>query len=276
VWRARDATVEVLLVHRPRFDDWSLPKGKVKAGEHRLAAAVREVLEETGLRARPGPRLPTTRYPVPVHDATVEKVVDFWAMQVLADPGFTPGDEVDERRWVSLTRAPRWLTYDRDRTVVRALAALRPPLLAPVVLIRHAPAGQRWPVADADRPLTPAGVRRAGAMADVLPTFAPTRLSSASPLRCRQTLEPLAQRLGLAVEVDPAFDEDASPRAASRRLAELSGDATTVVCSQGGLIAPTLAALLDGPESAYRTRKGHGWALTFGAHGGVAAADPLP
>ena len=124
--------------------------------------------------------------------------------------------------------------------MVRALAALRPPLLAPVVLIRHAPAGQRWPVADTDRPLTPGGVRRAGAMADVLPTFAPTRLRSASPLRCRQTLEPLAQRLRLAVEVDPVFDEDASPRAASRRLAELSGDATTVVCSQGALIPPKL------------------------------------
>jgi 8-oxo-dGTP diphosphatase len=266
--------VEVLVVHRPRFDDWSLPKGKVKRGEHRLAAAVREVQEETAIHAGAGTRLPTTRYPVVVDGVSVEKVVDFWAMQVVTDAGFIPGDEVDERRWVALARSDGLLTYDRDRTVVRALAALRPPVRPPVVVIRHAPAGKRWPVADVDRPLTPSGSTRARALAEWLPAFAPARLVSATPLRCRQTLEPLARLLGLPVEVDPAFDEGTDARVAAHRLGELRTE-PTVVSGQGGLIAPALATLLSGSESDYRTRKGHGWALTFAEDGGVVAADPL-
>jgi 8-oxo-dGTP pyrophosphatase MutT (NUDIX family) len=275
VWRVNGAAVEVLLVHRPRFDDWSLPKGKVKRSEHHAVAAVREVVEETGVRAAAGSRLPTTRYPVVLAGATVEKVVDFWAMRVLTDPGFRPGDEVDDRRWLRLTQAVRRLSYDRDRTVLRALAALRPPLRAPVVLIRHAQAGERWPIADTDRPLTPAGVLRARQLAGWLPAFAPERLISATPTRCQQTLLPLAVSSGHPVGIERVFDEDAGPHEAARRLAELSEGPATVVCSQGGLIAPTLAALTGRSPSEFHTRKGHAWVLTFADDGTLLATDQL-
>jgi 8-oxo-dGTP diphosphatase len=275
VWRVNGTAVEVLLVHRPRFDDWSLPKGKVKRAEHHALAAVREVVEETGVRAGAGSRLPTTRYPVMVGDTTVEKVVDFWAMRVLTDAGFTPGDEVDDRRWLTLPKALRRLSYDRDRTVLRALAALQPPLRAPVVLLRHAQAGQRWPVGDDKRPLTAAGERRAAQLAAWLPAFAPERLISATPVRCQQTLAPLALRSDRPVAIERVFDEDADPTAAARRLRKLSAGAAAVVCSQGGLIAPTLAALTGGSPSEFHTRKGDAWVLTFADDGTVIAADPL-
>lgn len=284
MWRLDGDAVEILVVHRPRFDDWSLPKGKLKRGEHRLAAAVREVLEESGIRGCPGPRLPAARYEVRVGEASAAKEVDFWAMRVVEDMGFVAGDEVDDRRWLPIGRALRRLSYPHDRAVVRALAAMRPPLQPPIVVIRHAQAGGRWTVRDEVRPLTTAGLNQARRLARLLTYFVPTRLISASPLRCRQTMEPLAADLGLPIEVDGAFDEDADPEAAARRLAALAGT-SAVVCSQGGLIGPALASLDgSGPSPSgtgggterepWHTRKGEGWVLTFNARN-LARIDPL-
>ena len=120
VWRRRpDGPLEVLLVHRPKYDDWSFPKGKLAPGESFLHAAVREVLEETGQRCTVGPELATIRY----HDHEGRpKVVRYWAME--AEGGaFDPNHEVDEVRWVPLDEAPAVLTYDHDRSVLAAFAA---------------------------------------------------------------------------------------------------------------------------------------------------------
>jgi len=112
-----DDGLEVLLVHRPRYDDWSLPKGKLDAGESFEQAALREVEEETGLRARPLRALPSVHY----HDGRGRpKVVRYWQMEVESDPGFVPNDEVDELRWLSPADAIELLTYDRDKGVVAA------------------------------------------------------------------------------------------------------------------------------------------------------------
>jgi 8-oxo-dGTP pyrophosphatase MutT (NUDIX family) len=108
----------VVLVHRPRYDDWSLPKGKLDPGESAEQAAVREVEEETGLRARLVRELPSIEY----HDRKGRaKRVRYWLMDVEHDPGFTPNDEVDELRWVPLDEAAALLTYERDRDVLAAL-----------------------------------------------------------------------------------------------------------------------------------------------------------
>jgi 8-oxo-dGTP diphosphatase len=120
VWRrspARD--VEVLLVHRPRYDDWTVPKGKLDAGEGHAAAALREVEEETGLRCELGPELPSTAY----HDRRGRpKSVRYWAMTPVAGD-FTPTEEVDRVVWLTVDAAKARLTYDRDRPVLDALAA---------------------------------------------------------------------------------------------------------------------------------------------------------
>jgi 8-oxo-dGTP diphosphatase len=112
----RDGLVAV--VHRPRYDDWSLPKGKLDSGETFEEAALREVEEETGLRARLVRELPSVEYVV----RDRPKVVRYWLMDVESDPGFSPNDEVDELRWLSPADASALLTYDRDKGVVAAAA----------------------------------------------------------------------------------------------------------------------------------------------------------
>jgi 8-oxo-dGTP diphosphatase len=106
----------VLLVHRPRYDDWSLPKGKRDPGETDEECARREVEEETGLRCRLGVELPSTRY---VDHKGRTKLVRYWAMEVL-DGAFTPNDEVDEVRWVAPEEAVAMLTHPHDGAVVEA------------------------------------------------------------------------------------------------------------------------------------------------------------
>jgi 8-oxo-dGTP diphosphatase len=109
----------VLLVHRPRYDDWSLPKGKLETGESFEEAALREVEEETGLRCRLVRELPSAEYRVKERP----KIVRYWLMEVEVDPGFVPNDEVDEVRWLPLDEALALLSYDRDRELVAAALA---------------------------------------------------------------------------------------------------------------------------------------------------------
>jgi len=120
-WRRRDdGTVEVLLVHRPRYGDWSFPKGKLEPGETDEQAALREVEEETGLHCELGAELPSTSY----RDSKLrQKTVRYWALGPVDGPA-APKNEVDEVRWLPLPEAERLLSYDRDVKVLRALEAL--------------------------------------------------------------------------------------------------------------------------------------------------------
>jgi 8-oxo-dGTP diphosphatase len=277
VWRAVSGTrAEVLLVHRPRYDDWTLPKGKLERGEHVLAAAVREVREETGIEAVPQVRLPTIDYLTA--EPGVSKSVDFWSMRVRADHGLAPNDEVSELRWVATERAGALLSYAHDRGVVAAFGEL-PRITTELILVRHASAGSRsaWHGRpDEARPLDPAGRRQAAALSALLTLFAPERVVSASPVRCRETVAPL----GLPVKVDQAFDET-SPAGVPGALAALRGLAQdrvpTVVCSQGRVITPLLATLQPATGTAtdsYQTPKGTGWLLGFAGSRAI-GADPL-
>ncbi len=122
VWRDGDDGVEVVLVHRPRYDDWSLPKGKAHKGESDEVTAHREVLEETGLDCRLGPELVTVEYVTPRGE---HKTVRWWEMQVDDDRGFEPDDEVDEIRWVPLERVASVATMSSDAEVVHSFVASR-------------------------------------------------------------------------------------------------------------------------------------------------------
>jgi 8-oxo-(d)GTP phosphatase len=271
LYRATAGGLEVCLVHRPRYDDWSLPKGHLDGGEHPLAAAVREVLEETGGRGVPELRLPQVAYDLP--DGTA-KTVDFWLMRADATAGpVQDTHEVDTIAWVSLTEAAKRLTYPDDRALVEHVAGL-PPVTAVVGLVRHAHAGERkkWAGNDALRPVDARGRKQAERVGAVLALLRPAQLYSATPLRCKQTLEPLAAALGgIPIVTDGAFAEppeaeDAPAKAelARARLIDLRGDGVPVICSQGKIIPWLLAGLagVDDPAP-YKTPKGDAWLLTW-------------
>jgi 8-oxo-dGTP diphosphatase len=119
VWRRRaDGGLELVVVHRPRYDDWSLPKGKLDPGETWEEAALREVREETGLECSLGEELSSTRY----HDRKGRsKLVRYWLMDPVSGE-FAPNDEVDELRWLTPAEAAALLTYPRDRELAQEVA----------------------------------------------------------------------------------------------------------------------------------------------------------
>ena len=112
---------EVLIVHRPKYDDWTLPKGKAESGETDEECALREVEEETGYQCELGDELPSVRY---VDRLGRPKVARYWRMRA-TDGTFSPHDEVDEIRWVALTEAAGVLTYERDAEAMRRLVGER-------------------------------------------------------------------------------------------------------------------------------------------------------
>jgi 8-oxo-dGTP pyrophosphatase MutT (NUDIX family) len=114
---------EIVLIHRPRYDDWSFPKGKLNRGEAYRRAALREVREETGLVCEVGEELPSTVY---TDGKGRTKLVRYWIMRVVGVEPWAPNDEVDKRRWVPIEEAGRLLTYDHDRDVLAVLAATVP------------------------------------------------------------------------------------------------------------------------------------------------------
>ena len=109
---------EVCLVHRPRYDDWTFPKGKLDPGESFETAALREVEEETGLICTLESELPSTEYR---DNKDRDKIVRYWQMEVDEDPGFVPNNEVDELRWLPMAEAAELLTYERDRALLDGL-----------------------------------------------------------------------------------------------------------------------------------------------------------
>jgi 8-oxo-(d)GTP phosphatase len=284
VWRPAAGGPQVCVVHRPRYDDWSLPKGKLERGEHPLLAAVREVGEETGVVAVPQVRLDSVRYGM--RDGT-PKTVDYWSMRCVdVDPSLTTS-EVDELSWMTVDEAALRLTYAHDVRVVRDFAQL-PPVTAVCAVVRHATAGKRgtWSGPDGARPLDAQGREQAAALAPLLALLRPVRLASATPVRCVQTLEPLAELLDLPIEADSSFDEprpgqhpDENALAAAARLLELatSDGGSLAVCSQGKVLPDALARLL-GEDPAVRsaadrfaTPKGDGWLVAFSGDRAVAA-----
>ncbi len=242
--RREPAGPAIAIVHRPRYDDWSLPKGKLDDGESMPAAAVREIREETGVTARLGPWLRDVRYDV----ADGRKLVRYWSAQACSVPDFTPNDEVDALRWVDPHGARTLLSYAHDVDVVDRFVELGPPTSV-LLLVRHAKAGRRdaWDGDDRLRPLSGSGRRQAQELAALLPLFGPDRIHTAPPVRCRDTVAPLGEALGLPVVDEPLVGEACyvdDPAATLRRLRELAATpGVTVVSSQGGVIPDAVAAL---------------------------------
>jgi 8-oxo-dGTP diphosphatase len=271
VWRIEKGAVQVALVHRPRYDDWTFPKGKLEPGESELACAVREVGEELGAAVAVSRRVARSRYDV----AGTRKSVTYWAMRHVHGT-FSVGAEADEVAWLTPPKARKRLSYDVDRHVLADFAALPVPDSV-VVLVRHAKAGRRsdWHRADRLRPLERDGELQAARLVDFLGCFAPTRVLSADRVRCVRTVEPFATAAGLPVEIEPVFDDESyldSPVATRTALLSLAKPgAVSVVCAQGVAI-PALIDKLGTGQRSTETRKGSAWVLSF-VDGDVIATD---
>src|SRR3954451_5385083 len=207
LWRyAPDGSVEIALVHRPKYDDWSVPKGKLKRREHLLLGAVREVEEETGARVSLGRPLGEIRY----LKEGLPKRVRYWSMFAL-DSLFVSGDEadeVDELRWLSPTDALGRLSYERDVPAIeRFVADLRPTW--PLIVARHGSAGDRasWTADDRLRPLDEAGEEQAAVLGSILTAYGVTSVHSADVARCVDTVSAYAASVGTTVVEEPSMSE---------------------------------------------------------------------
>ena len=241
VWsRGPDGELRVALVHRPRYDDWSLPKGKVDPGEHPVVTACREVLEETGHRVSLGRPLGTQRYPTTDRTGTLRpKEVHYWLGRV-EERVQAPDDEVDELVWVDPAELATRASYPRDVTLVRhALAG--PVDTVPVVLLRHAHAQARdgWTGDDLDRPLSARGQAQAQALAGLLAAYGRLAPVASPARRAVDTLAPYAHATGQEVTVEPRYDE---------RHAADGDPAEALRAHLARLVGPTLPVTARGPR----------------------------
>jgi 8-oxo-dGTP diphosphatase len=277
LWRpAGESGVELALIHRPRYDDWTLPKGKLKSGETLWAGAFRETAEETGFTPVLGRYLGRISYPV-TQPVPATKIVDYVAARAGAGE-FRPNREVDSLRWLPPEAAAAQLTHGFDVDILGTFLAL-PRDLATLLLVRHATAGSRsrWQGPDDLRPLSDTGWQQVKALHRLLPLFGVGRVHSAPLLRCVQTVQPLADDLGVPIIEEPLLSEHGyphhEPEALARVLDLAAAGGTPVVCSQGGVIPDLLTRLgADKPES----RKGSAWLLTFTPSPHLATADYIP
>ncbi len=204
-WRpGPDGAPEVLLVHRTRYDDWSLPKGKNEPGEALAVTAAREVLEEGGATLALGRRLISVRYNV----GGRPKRVHYWAARVTAtDDRAVPNEEVDRIAWVPAAAAAARVSYARDHPVLADFARLPAPTV-PLILLRHAQATGKadWNRGDESRPLDDTGHADAKSLASLLLCFAARPALISSPAaRCLQTVAPLAELTGATLREEPAL-----------------------------------------------------------------------
>lgn len=275
--------LEVAVVHRPAYDDWTFPKGKLQVGEREEHAALREVEEETGMRCRIERALGTTKYR---DHRDRPKVVHYWVMRAL-DGHFQPTKEVDKLDWLPVPRALDTLSYDHDRVLLRGLAAttnsdgstkarsrqgratLRSQITGAVYLVRHAKAENRhdWKGDDDLRPLTKGGRRQATELVTRLAAFSIARVISSPSGRCKETVEPLCAARGLKLETSTSLAEGTDTDEVLDFVRSLV-DRSSVLCTHGDVVGDVISFLVReglALESDLRWEKGSTWVLEHDA-----------
>ena len=279
LWRPghRESAEEIAVIHRPRYDDWSLPKGKVDPGETEPVTAVREIFEETGHQVQLGRRIATVSYPIEPRT----KKVQYWSARSIGG-SFAPNNEVDDLIWLPAAAAIKKVSYPYDRKILRRWAK-HPADTKSVLIVRHGTAGSksRFSGDDKLRPLDKKGRAQAEALVAQLSTFGPTDVYSADRVRCHQTVEPLAEELGVTINNEPNLTEEEyadNPKRGRRRVLQIAeSHRTPVICTQGKVIPDLIAwwCERDGirPDKS-RNRKGSTWVLSL-ADGRLIAADHI-
>jgi 8-oxo-dGTP diphosphatase len=251
LWREADEDViEIALVHRPKYMDWSLPKGKLNRGESHIAAAYREVLEETGYKSKFGPFLGTINYKTD----EVAKEVQYWSAKAYKLPETDPSaDEVDELQWISSVEAKNLLTNESDKEIVDKFLEIGAQTQT-LILLRHAKALSRdeWQKDDEDRPLDQTGQIQAKNLPQYLLAYNLDQICSSDAMRCAETVLPLSQAIGRSITYvsdlsEYAFYKDKS--AAYEYVKELiESEGAHLVCSHNPIL-PKMAEKLIGKKS---------------------------
>ena len=276
-WRQGPSAIEVLLVHRQRYDDWSLPKGKREHGELAPVNAVREVHEETGARVVLGRRLRGSRYESPAGP----KEVDYWAGRVVSvTDSLVPNHEVDTMQWLPVSEAINVASYDRDMAVLSDFAR-KPPESVPLIVVRHASAGSRsdWEGPDGERPLDAIGTADALVLARLLACFAPgpSRVLSSPALRCMDTVRPYAALAATSAQACDALSKTSGADSRANLVSDLvRAGKPAVLCvhreNLDEVVADACAVLGEQAPDSLSLPKAGFWAL-HAAAGSLTAMD---
>ncbi|TLP94557.1 NUDIX hydrolase [Nesterenkonia salmonea] len=256
VWRLHRGKLQVLLIHRPRYDDWSFPKGKLDPGETLPECAVREVAEEIQLKVRLGVPLPITRYQVSKKSkqgpVTQQKEVWYWAAEVLEGRPRPDGDETDDALWAEPQQARQMLTNPGDLEPLDELERLHGQnslRTVPFVVLRHAKAKPRssWAKAEAERPLAATGKRQARSVERLLTAWRPRQIHSSPWKRCAETIAPYVKEHHHRIKYRKSLTEKRAKqnpgKAASRIRRSLEWMHPSLVCTHRPVLPIVLGEL---------------------------------
>ncbi|BDV31338.1 NUDIX hydrolase [Microbacterium terricola] len=253
VWRLIEGKLRILLIHRTRYRDLTLPKGKVDPGEMLAETAVREIFEETGIRVHLGVPVGVSRYRLP---SKKQKIVHYWAAEASDDAirasAFVPNREIAGLEWISPKKALKKLSYPVDVEIVENFLKLVDDGVLrtfPLIALRHAKAEPRdgWTGEDAARPLAPRGKVQAHSIVGPLQSFGVRKIISSPAVRCVKTVKPLAKAIGGEIETTPMISQDAweEGRSDCRTVvgARVRARQPALLCSHGPVLPDILSEL---------------------------------
>lgn len=242
-WRRNETgEVQVALIHRPKYDDWSFPKGKIEGLESPTACAHRETLEETGFEVRLHSFLGELAYQTP--EGT--KRIKYWSAKFLDEIKSVNFSEVDQVLWLESKIAREKLTNPDDREILDRFLSTDLDTRV-LILLRHAKAIARdeWQSEDLDRPLSALGEQQAKRLVSSLSPFAIKEIHSSSAVRCYETINPLARALSLDYFFTDSLTEYVYQQNSARTLKYidrlLENDHTTLVCGHNPILPRYLA-----------------------------------
>jgi 8-oxo-dGTP pyrophosphatase MutT (NUDIX family)/phosphohistidine phosphatase SixA len=248
LWReTTKRTIEIALIHRPKYDDWTLPKGKIEEGETALQCAYRELIEETGITASFTRQLGTVEY----EESGQRKRVIFWAAQCALDASqFIANEEVDQLEWLSPELALSKATHESDQEMIENFLS-QSPRTDTLIILRHTKALERgdWDEEDSQRTLDELGFDQAQLLIKHLQPFAIEEIYTSDFTRCVQTVTPLAHSRGLSITQVPSlneytFNEDPL-RAVSFANALKQDEKNILICSHNPVIPTMLRGILN-------------------------------
>jgi len=279
LWRESSAgEIEVALVHRPRYDDWSLPKGKIDENETPLACAYREVFEETGIKARFTRQLGSVEY----EDNGTQKRVKYWVAQALGTPDFVANEEVDQLRWLKPSDSIELATHQSDKEMIERFLEIEG-ATDTLIILRHAKALERgdWDSDDSLRTLNESGLAQAQSLISHLAPFAINEIYTSDFTRCVQTVSPLGESRGLVVSKVPSLNEatfESDPeRSISFANALKQDERNILICSHNPVIPTMLRGILNTKlknKDLIKLEPGDAW-LVHRVKGEIVALDYL-